>query len=75
MACGSFRLFKYVNETLLFGSATGKAFKDLVDNYNPEVGEAETITSKEKTEIDEFLRAVCDTAVMRAALKYLQDQG
>ena len=51
------------------------AFRDLLDNYELECGEAEVVTPEEKKENVAFVDAIMETEVMQEAHKYLVSKG
>ena len=54
---------------------TYKLFQALLDNYKPETGSSETISSQEKGEKIAFLKAIMQTAPMQLCHKYLLAKG
>ena len=64
-------LFSYVDERQAMKRPTYHAFAALLDNYTPNTGEAEHVSSVERREIDMFLSAVLQTAPMQYCHKYL----
>uniref|UniRef100_UPI00398F55DF uridylate-specific endoribonuclease B n=1 Tax=Pristiophorus japonicus TaxID=55135 RepID=UPI00398F55DF len=67
-------LFLYVNEEV-FKKKTFSAFISLLDNYEADTGEPETITPEEEREIHSFLDAVMETPVLQIAHSYLVKKG
>ncbi|RUS69749.1 hypothetical protein EGW08_022488 [Elysia chlorotica] len=68
-------LFKFVDEEKVFSRPTYKAFRALLDNYEMDLGEAETVTWEERQENHEFLTAIMETEVMKEAHRYLVSKG
>eukprot|EP00529_Nitzschia_sp_RCC80_P023058 CAMPEP_0113489350 /NCGR_PEP_ID=MMETSP0014_2-20120614/26483_1 /TAXON_ID=2857 /ORGANISM="Nitzschia sp." /LENGTH=476 /DNA_ID=CAMNT_0000383083 /DNA_START=104 /DNA_END=1534 /DNA_ORIENTATION=+ /assembly_acc=CAM_ASM_000159 len=64
-------LFSYVDERQAMNRPTYKSFVALLDNYEPNTGEAEHVSSVERREIDKFLSAVLQTAPMQYCHQYL----
>ncbi|XP_059191589.1 uridylate-specific endoribonuclease C [Centropristis striata] len=64
-------LFSNVNEEKLKNMTTFSLLMKLLDNYEVSTGVAERVTTEELTEINLFLDAVLQTAVMKRAHKYL----
>lgn len=67
-------LVSYVSPTLLNGP-TYKAFLKLLNNYNPEVNQRESITTSELEENYGFLNEILKTPVIKEAHKYLVQMG
>lgn len=63
-------LFTYVDRNAL-KRPTYRAFMALLDNYKAETGQAENVTSHEKTENWTFLKTIMQTAPMQFCHKYL----
>ncbi|XP_063401761.1 poly(U)-specific endoribonuclease-A-like [Mytilus trossulus] len=70
-----YNLFEWVDEEKVFERKTYKTFKDLLDNYELECGEAEVVTPEEKKENIAFVDAIMETDVMQEAHKYLISKG
>ena len=70
-----FRLFTYVNEQQVFGKPTYISFLSLLDNYNVNIGQTESLTEAELAEIDAFLDAILATQVMSLAFNFLRENG
>lgn len=68
------RLLSVSNATLS-GIPTIVKLRALFDNYELDTMTVETTTQTERQEEDEFLDKVLDTAVMKAAMTYLQQKG
>lgn len=64
-----------MDETIFDKVPTIKKMRLLYDNYVMDSYEKETVTSEERTEENDFLNEILDTAVMRAAMKFLQQKG
>ncbi|XP_067667898.1 uridylate-specific endoribonuclease-like [Haliotis asinina] len=71
-AAGPF--FRYVNEAI-FSRPTFSRLIPLLDNYNPNIGESESLTSAQWAEINSFLDEVLATSVMQKAYNYLLNEG
>ncbi|XP_078063561.1 uridylate-specific endoribonuclease B-like, partial [Mustelus asterias] len=67
-------LFLFVNEEF-FKKKTFSAFISLLDNYEADTREPETITPEEEQEIHTFLDAVMETRVLQIAHRYLVKKG
>ncbi|XP_041357100.1 poly(U)-specific endoribonuclease-B-like isoform X2 [Gigantopelta aegis] len=65
------KLFYWVDEENVFERPTYKAFKNLLDNYELEIGTIENVTFEEKKENWAFLDAIMETPVMQETHKYL----
>ncbi|CAG5125891.1 unnamed protein product, partial [Candidula unifasciata] len=70
----SHKLFSHVNENKLSGP-TYQTFLSLLDNYVPDKGVKESLTSSESSENTAFLNAILNTRVMNVLLNYLQCRG
>ena len=57
------------------GIASYAQFRALLDNYNPEIGQTEDLTSQEWGEINTFLDTAMASSVMKEAFKYLHENG
>ncbi|XP_033490440.1 uridylate-specific endoribonuclease C [Epinephelus lanceolatus] len=68
-------LFSNVNENKLKNITTISRFMKLLDNYERSTGVAERVTTEELTEMNLFLDAVLETAVMKRAHQYLVTKG
>lgn len=68
-------LFSYFNEDKVFGRRTYKAFRNLLDNYELDLGDEEVVTWEERQENHEFLTAIMETPVMKRAHEYLVSKG
>ncbi|XP_047453493.1 uridylate-specific endoribonuclease C [Mugil cephalus] len=68
-------LFSRVDENKLKNVTTFSRFMKLLDNYERSTGVTERVTAEELTEINHFLDAVLQTAVMKRAHKYLVSKG
>ncbi|XP_037624226.1 poly(U)-specific endoribonuclease-C isoform X2 [Sebastes umbrosus] len=64
-------LFSNVNEEKLNNITTFSRFMKLLDNYEMSTGVTERVTTEELTEMNLFLDAVLETAVMKRAHQYL----
>lgn len=64
-----------VSNTTLSSVPTIVKMRALFDNYELDTMTDETATASERLEEDEFLEKVLDTAVMKAAMNYLQQKG
>lgn len=74
MYCYINRLFASVNENKLAGP-TYKTLLALLDNYVPDKGVKESLTTAESNENTAFLNAILNTSVMNVLLSYLQCRG
>lgn len=72
MAQGS--LFSGLNEDI-FRRPTYSRFCSLLDNYNPQEGYKEVVTSQEKQEQSAFIEEISRTAVIKYLHKYLSAKG
>ncbi|XP_013408406.1 poly(U)-specific endoribonuclease-C-like [Lingula anatina] len=72
---GGARLFYYVNEASLLQSPSYSLFLSLLDNYNPYIGQLETLSSDELSEIDQYLDYILTTPVMVALKTCLKQKG
>ncbi|CAG5125713.1 unnamed protein product, partial [Candidula unifasciata] len=68
------KLFTSVNENKLSGP-TYQTFMSLLDNYIPDKGVRESLTTGERNENTAFLNAILNTKVMTVLLSYLQCRG
>nr|XP_019934254.1 PREDICTED: poly(U)-specific endoribonuclease-C-like [Paralichthys olivaceus] len=68
-------LFSNVNEIKLQNATTTSRFMKLLDNYERATGVTERVTTEEQREINLFLDAVLQTAVMKRAHQYLVSKG
>ncbi|BFZ11063.1 hypothetical protein BsWGS_14102 [Bradybaena similaris] len=68
------KLFASVNENKLAGP-TYKTLLALLDNYVPDKGVKESLTTTESNENTAFLNAILNTSVMNVLLNYLQCRG
>lgn len=50
------------------------AFRSLLDNYEMDTSKSEVVTPQEEQENRNFIRLVCETAVMQEAHKFLVAQ-
>ena len=64
-----------MDEAFLRSRPTVAAFIALRDNYNHLIGVKEVDTDQERAEVTTFLDLVGETAVMKAALDFLQKEG
>ncbi|XP_060081201.1 poly(U)-specific endoribonuclease-B-like [Ylistrum balloti] len=64
-------LFDYFNEEKIFSMETYQTFRDLLNNYTLECGEAEQVTPEEVKENRRFIEAVMKTEVMQKARAWL----
>ncbi|XP_071106086.1 uridylate-specific endoribonuclease-like [Haliotis cracherodii] len=67
--------FSYVNEAIFTSRPTFALLLPLLDNYNPNIGQSESLTSAQWAEINSFLDAVLATSVMQKAYNYLLNEG
>ncbi|GCC21705.1 hypothetical protein chiPu_0020180 [Chiloscyllium punctatum] len=67
-------LFLFVNEDVV-KRKTFPAFISLLDNYEADTREPETITPEEEQEIRSFLDVVMETPVLQIAHRYLVEKG
>jgi len=67
-------LVTYVDQSAL-DYPTYKAFVSLLDNYVPDKGSAETVTSQESSEVKAFLDAILNTRVMQTLLAHAKCTG
>ncbi|XP_043690873.1 poly(U)-specific endoribonuclease-B-like [Telopea speciosissima] len=72
MAQGS--LFTWVNEEI-FRKPTYSRFCSLLDNYNPNEGSKEVVTSEERHEQAAFIEEISRTAPIKYLHKYLSSKG
>ncbi|KAB1228241.1 Poly(U)-specific endoribonuclease-B [Morella rubra] len=72
MALGS--LFSWVNEDV-FRRPTFARFCSLLDNYNPDEGCREVVTSEERQEQAAFIEEISKTAPIKYLHKYLSSKG
>lgn len=72
MAQGS--LFSWVNEDV-FRRPTFARFCSLLDNYNPDEGCREVVTSEERQEQAAFIEEISKTAPIKYLHKYLSSKG
>ncbi|PON47156.1 Endoribonuclease XendoU [Parasponia andersonii] len=72
MAGGS--LFNWLNEDI-FRRPTFSRFCSLLDNYNPNAGCKEVVTSEERQEQAAFIEEISRTAPIRYLHKYLSSKG
>ncbi|XP_010539194.1 PREDICTED: poly(U)-specific endoribonuclease-B [Tarenaya hassleriana] len=72
MAQGS--LFSWVSEDI-FRKPTFARFCSLLDNYNPNEGYKEVVTTEERQEQAAFIEEISRTAVIKYLHKYLSDKG
>ncbi|GLT49090.1 hypothetical protein SLA2020_226710 [Shorea laevis] len=72
MAEGS--LFSWLNEDI-FRRPTFSRFCSLLDNYNPDVGHKEVISSEERQEQTAFIEEISRTAPIKYLHKYLSLKG
>ncbi|ESP01981.1 hypothetical protein LOTGIDRAFT_230532 [Lottia gigantea] len=68
------RLFQSVNEAM-FALPTYATFITLLDNYNINVGQQDSILQTEWQEINAFLDAILETSVMQKAYNFLHTNG
>lgn len=73
MADGS--LFCYVDEDIFRKKPTFARFCSLLDNYNPNAGCKEVVTSEEKQEQAAFIEEITRTAPIKYLHKYLSRKG
>ncbi|TYI52373.1 hypothetical protein E1A91_D12G243500v1 [Gossypium mustelinum] len=73
MAEGS--LFCYVDEDIFRTKPTFARFCSLLDNYNPNAGCKEVVTSEEKQEQAAFIEEISRTAPIKYLHKYLSRKG
>lgn len=64
-----------VSNTTLLNVPTIVKLRTLFDNYELDTMTIENETQAERREEDEFLDKVLDTAVMKMAMRYLQQKG
>lgn len=64
-----------MSNTTLSGIPTIVKLQNLYDNYELDTMTVESVTPAELREEDEFLNKILDTAVMKAAMNYLQQKG
>ncbi|OWF47271.1 poly(U)-specific endoribonuclease-B-like [Mizuhopecten yessoensis] len=64
-------LFNFFDKDKIFSMETYSAFKDLLNNYTLECGEAEKVTPEEVKENRQFIEAVMKTDVMQKARAWL----
>lgn len=72
MAQGS--LFSWLSDDV-FGKPTYSRFCSLLDNYNPNAGHKEVVTSEEKQEQAAFIEEISRTAPIKYLHKYLSAKG
>ncbi|PPS17687.1 hypothetical protein GOBAR_AA02910 [Gossypium barbadense] len=68
-------LFCYVNEDIFRTKPTFARFCSLLDNYNPNAGCKEVVTSEEKQEQAAFIEEISRTAPIQYLHKYLSRKG
>ncbi|XP_033736683.1 poly(U)-specific endoribonuclease-B-like [Pecten maximus] len=64
-------LFEYFDEEKIFSMDTYSAFKELLNNYTLECGEAEQVTPEEVKENRQFIEAVMKSEVMKKTRAWL----
>jgi poly(U)-specific endoribonuclease len=64
-------LFSFVDERQAMKRPTYQTFLALLNNYEPQTGETEHISSVERREMDAFLSAIMQTAPMQYCHQYL----
>ncbi|KAF3448206.1 hypothetical protein FNV43_RR08919 [Rhamnella rubrinervis] len=67
-------LFRWLNEDI-FRRPTFSRFCSLLDNYNPNAGSKEVVTSEEKQEQVAFIEEISRTAPIKYLHKYLSSKG
>lgn len=67
-------LFSWVSEDV-FRKPTFSRFCSLLDNYNPDQGSKEVVTSQEKQEQEAFIEEISRTAPIKYLHKYLAAKG
>lgn len=67
-------LFRWLNEDI-FRRPTFSRFCSLLDNYNPNEGSKEVVTSEEKQEQVAFIEEISRTAPIKYLHKYLSSKG
>ncbi|XP_062146377.1 uncharacterized protein LOC133854277 isoform X1 [Alnus glutinosa] len=67
-------LFSYVSEDI-FRRHTFSRFCSLLDNYNPDEGCKEVVTSEERQEQEAFIEEISRTAPIKYLQKYLSSKG
>ena len=70
-----YRLFTYVNEEALDNKPTFVAFRNLLDNYNPNYGDDEVVTPNDEAEEKAFLDLIMATKVMTKTTNFLISKG
>ncbi|KAH3712389.1 hypothetical protein DPMN_072089 [Dreissena polymorpha] len=71
---GNTKLFSYVNEAF-FSRPTYQAFIALLDNYDRTIGRAESQSSAESTEINNFMNLLMSSEAMTIGMNFLISQG
>jgi len=64
-------LFIGVSKEKFFSLPTYKAFYNLLDNYEHEIGKKEIVTKEEETENWHFINVICATPCMKYCYQYL----
>jgi len=67
-------LVTYIDKTALT-YPTYTTFVTLLDNYAPDKGSPEVVTSQESSEVKDFMDAILNTSVMQTLLAYLKCKG
>ena len=67
-------LFSYVSDNI-FRRPTFSRFCSLLDNYNPDEGCKEVVTSEERQEQEAFIEEISRTAPIKYLQKYLSSKG